>query len=94
MDDSGSVIEAQKLGKNFGSVQAVKSVSFAVCKGEIFGFFGPNGAGKTTTIRLLCGLTKPTSGSATVYGHYIMHDSTGVRRHLAITPERAFFMRR
>jgi len=91
MDNSGSVIEAQELGKNFGSVQAVKSVSFAVCKGEIFGFFGPNGAGKTTTIRLLCGLTKPTSGSATVYGHYIMHDSTGVRKHLAIAPEESVF---
>jgi len=87
MGTSGAVIEARELGKNFGSVQAVKSVSFEVCKGEIFGFFGPNGAGKTTTIRLLCGLTKPTFGSATVYGHYIMHNPTDVRKHLTITPE-------
>ena len=91
MNNSDIVIEARELRKNFGSVQAVKSVSFTARKGEVFGFFGPNGAGKTTTIRLLCGLTKPTSGSATVYGHYIMHDSTGVRRHLTITPEESVF---
>ena len=91
MDNSGAVIEARELRKNFGSVQAVKSVSFAVRKGEIFGLFGPNGAGKTTTIRLLCGLTKPAFGSGTVYGHYIMYDPTGVRRHLTITPEESIF---
>ena len=91
MDNSGAVIEARELRKNFGSVQAVKSVSFAVRKGEVFGLFGPNGAGKTTTIRLLCGLTKPAFGSGTVYGHYIMYDPTGVRRHLTITPEESIF---
>jgi len=91
MDDSGIAIEAHELCKNFGSVQAVKSVSFTVFKGEVFGLFGPNGAGKTTTIRLLCGLTRPTSGSATVYGHYLMYDPTGLRRHLTITPEESAY---
>ena len=91
MDKSDVAIEAKELSKDFGSTQAVKSVSFTVNKGEVFGFFGPNGAGKTTTIRLLCGLTKPSSGSAIVGGHNIMHDPTGVRRHLTITPEESIF---
>jgi len=91
LDKSDVAIEAKELSKDFGSTQAVKSVSFTVNKGEVFGFFGPNGAGKTTTIRLLCGLTKPSSGSAIVGGHNIMHDPTGVRRHLTITPEESIF---
>jgi ABC-type multidrug transport system ATPase subunit len=84
-------IEARELGKDFGSTEAVKSVSFTVNKGEVFGFFGPNGAGKTTTIRLLCGLTKPTRGYATVCGHNIIADPTGVRRHLTMTLEESVF---
>ena len=88
---SSVAIEVKELSKNFGNVHAVKSVSFTVNRGEIFGFFGPNGAGKTTTIRLLCGLAKPTCGSAYVFGHNILSDSTGVRRHIAITPEENIF---
>ena len=84
-------IEARELGKDFGSTQAVKSVTFTVNKGEVFGFFGPNGAGKTTTIRLLCGLTKPARGYATVCGHNIIADPTGVRRHLTMTLEESVF---
>ena len=84
-------IEARDLGKDFGSTQAVRSVSFTVNKGEVFGFFGPNGAGKTTTIRLLCGLTKPARGYATVCGHNIITDPTGVRRHLTMTLEESIF---
>jgi len=84
-------IEARGLGKDFGSTQAVKSVSFTVNKGEVFGFFGPNGAGKTTTIRLLCGLTKPTRGYAAVCGHSILADPTGVRRHLTMALEESAF---
>ena len=84
-------IEAKDLGKDFGLTQAVKSVSFTVNEGEIFGFFGPNGAGKTTTIRLLCGLTKPTRGYAIVCGHNIVTDPTGVRRHLTIMLEESIF---
>jgi len=91
LDKSDVAIEAKELSKDFGSTQAVKSVSFTVNKGEVFGFFGPNGAGKTTTIRLLCGLTKPSRGSAIVCGHNIMRDPTGVRRHLTITPEESIF---
>lgn len=60
------VIEAHKLTKRFGSFTAVDAISFEVEKGEIFGFLGANGAGKTTAMRMLCGLSKPTSGEGQV----------------------------
>jgi len=62
-------IEVSDLTKKFGSFTAVNSISFSVKKGEIFGFLGPNGAGKSTTIRMLCGIMRPTRGTATV-GEY------------------------
>ena len=86
-----AVIEARGLTKHFRTVQAVKSVAFDVNKGEVFGFFGPNGAGKTTTIRLLCGLTRPTSGTATVCGHDVTREPTSVRRELGIVQEEEAF---
>ncbi len=61
-------IEVNQLTKQFGRFTAVDNVSFKVARGEIFGFLGPNGAGKSTTIRMLCGIIRPTSGSATVGG--------------------------
>jgi ABC-type multidrug transport system ATPase subunit len=88
---SDAAIEVKELGKDFGNNQAVKSVSFTVNKGEIFGFFGPNGAGKTTTIRLLCGLSKPSRGYATICGHNILNDPTGIRKNLSITLEENVF---
>ena len=60
--------EADKLTKRFGDFTAVDQISFEVSKGEIFGFLGANGAGKTTAMRMLCGLSLPTSGKATVAG--------------------------
>lgn len=62
-------IEADKICKRFGDFTAVKEISFEVYKGEIFGFLGANGAGKTTAMRMLCGLSVPTSGSATIAGY-------------------------
>src|SRR5215510_14069740 len=62
------MIEVQNLSKSFGTVEAVKDVSFAVKAGEIFAFLGPNGAGKTTTIKMLTTLLKPTSGSVALDG--------------------------
>ena len=62
-------ILAEDLVKRFGDFVAVDRVSFAVARGEIFGFLGPNGAGKTTTIRMLLGLLNPTSGRALVLGY-------------------------
>ena len=68
------VIITDKLTKKFGSFTAVDSISFYVEKGEIFGFLGANGAGKTTAMRMLCGLSKPTSGSGSVAGFDIAKD--------------------
>lgn len=74
------------LTKRFGSFVAVSNVSFSVEPGEIFGFLGHNGAGKTTTLRMLLGLTAPTSGSARVLGHDIQKDSLQVRRACGFLP--------
>ncbi len=62
MQKSENVLEVTNLVKNFGSFNAVKSVSFSVKRGQVIGLLGPNGAGKTTTIHMLLGVTKPTSG--------------------------------
>ncbi len=65
---SNYLIETQNLGKRYGDVQAVENLSLRVAEGEIYAFLGLNGAGKTTTIRMLLGMIRPTSGSATVLG--------------------------
>jgi len=63
------VIKIDNLKRSFGSVQAVKGVSYSIAKGEMFGLVGPDGAGKTTTIRMLIGLIKPDSGRAEILGY-------------------------
>jgi ABC-2 type transport system ATP-binding protein len=73
-------IEVRGLGKRFGDVEAVKDIHFTVEPGEIFGFMGHNGAGKTTTLRMLLGLTRPSSGTASVLGHDVVHDTLAVRK--------------
>ena len=77
-----SVIEVQNLVKRFGDFTAVDNVSFAVNKGEIFGFLGANGAGKTTAMRMLCGLSIPTAGSGTVAGFDITRQAEQIKRHI------------
>ena len=62
------IVTVSSLSKSFGELEAVKSVSFDVRQGEIFGFLGPNGAGKSTTINMLCTMLRPTGGSATING--------------------------
>ncbi len=84
---SKNAIEVTDLAKRYGNILALDSISFDVEQGEIFGFLGPNGAGKTTTIRLLTGLTKPTSGEATVASHNIIHEATEAKRHFGVVPE-------
>src|SRR3954451_9128941 len=65
------VITVEHLSKSFGAVRAVDDLSFTVAPGRVTGFLGPNGAGKTTTLRMLLGLVRPTSGTATIGGkHY------------------------
>ena len=72
----------QNLQKRYGSVEAVKDISFQVEPGEIFGLLGPNGAGKTTTIRCLCTLTKPDAGKVEVSGISVIDQPRAARRRL------------
>lgn len=81
-----AAIEIKDLTKRFGSFTAVDRVSFSVEPGEIFGFLGHNGAGKTTTLRMLLGLTPPTSGSAAVMGHDIVRHTQEVRHASGFLP--------
>lgn len=81
-------IKATNLTKKFGDLAAVDHISFDVKKGEIFGFLGPNGAGKTTTIRMLCTLSRPTEGSATVAGYDIVKEDSKVREHIGLVSEK------
>jgi len=81
------VIKVNNLSKNFGSVQAVKNISFEVKQSEIFAFLGPNGAGKTTTIRMLITLLAPTSGDATINGHSVIHHPAEVRKVIGYVPQ-------
>jgi ABC-2 type transport system ATP-binding protein len=66
--DNQPAIQTHGLTKHYGPVRALQELDVEVRSGEIFGFLGPNGAGKTTALKLLAGLTRPTSGSATVAG--------------------------
>ena len=75
-------IKASNLTKKFGNFTAVDSISFEVQEGKIVGFIGANGAGKTTTIKMLCGLTKPTSGEAMVAGFDVAHHPEQVRQSI------------
>lgn len=77
-----SVITTQKLTKQFGDFTAVKEITFDVRKGEIFGFLGANGAGKTTAMRMLCGLSKPSSGTATIAGFDVYKKTEQIKRNI------------
>ena len=81
------MIRTDNLTKYFDTLAAVKSVSFAVSKGEVFGLLGPNGAGKTTTIRMLTTLLAPTSGSASVAGFDVTKDPLKVKRSIGVVPQ-------
>ena len=83
-----NAISAVELTRRFGQFVAVDKVSFDVRTGEIFGFLGSNGAGKSTTIRMLCGLLKPTSGTATVGGIDVGRDPEGVKRRIGYMSQR------
>ena len=81
-NDDGPAVVVQNLERRFGSFVAVNRVSFAVAKGEIFGFLGPNGAGKSTTIRMLCGILAPTSGAGTVAGFDVRTEPEKIKSHI------------
>jgi len=93
--DSSNSIEVKDLKKHFkgkksfDDVKAVDGISFSVKKGELFGLLGPNGAGKTTTINMLCGLLKPTEGSAIVGGYDINENLGKVKGLISVCPQEA-----
>jgi ABC-2 type transport system ATP-binding protein len=72
------------LCKRYGTVEAVKDVSFCIERGEVFAFMGPNGAGKTTTVRMLCTLTRPGGGRACVAGFDVARQPKAVRRRIGL----------
>ena len=86
--ESTGAIEARGLTRRFGAFTAVDDLSFRVRTGEIFGFLGSNGAGKSTTIRMLCGLLRPTAGSARVGGIDVGADPEGVKRRIGYMSQR------
>lgn len=81
-------IQVNNLTKKFGSFISVDKISFAVKKGEVFGFLGANGAGKSTTIRMLCGILSPTSGDAFVGGFSIMNEADKVKKNIGYMSQR------
>lgn len=79
---SEAVIHTEKLTKRFGDFVAVNEITFDVFPGEIFGFLGANGAGKTTAMRMLCGLSHPTSGKATVAGFDVYRQTEKIKKNI------------
>ena len=82
------IISVKELTKRFGDFTAVNHISFDVKRGEIFGFLGANGAGKTTAMRMLCGLSYPTSGSGTVAGYDVMREGELIKKHIGYMSQR------
>ena len=75
------------LTKKYKDVVAVDNLTLSICKGELFSLLGVNGAGKTTTIKMLCCLTKPTSGDAFLNGKSICNDTSDVKSMIAVSPQ-------
>ena len=78
------VISTNKLTKRFGDFIATNEITFDVYAGEIFGFLGANGAGKTTAMKMLCGLTTPSSGSAHIAGFDVYSETEKIKKILVI----------
>lgn len=84
-NDYDLAIEAKGLVKIFGNKCAVDGVDLAVPKGTVYGFLGPNGAGKTTTVRMLATLSRPDSGSASIFGYDLVKEAGEVRQKVSLT---------
>jgi ABC-2 type transport system ATP-binding protein len=84
------VIEIVNLTKKYGTFVAVNDISLTVDRGEIFGFLGPNGAGKTTTIRILAGLSLPTTGLVRVAGHDVTTEAVAAKSVMGYVPDRPY----
>ena len=83
------VVEAAGLRKNYGAVEAVRGVDFAVYRGECFGFLGPNGAGKTTTMRMIGCVSPLTSGTLSVFGLDVVSSMREIKQRLGVVPQEA-----
>jgi ABC-2 type transport system ATP-binding protein len=81
------VVETRNLSKHYGAFVALDQLNIHICRGEVLGFIGPNGAGKTTTIKILVGLNKPTSGSATIAGLDCTAQAKKVKRLVGYMPD-------
>jgi ABC-2 type transport system ATP-binding protein len=83
-----AAVSTHGLTRNFGPVAAVRSVDFAVARGEIFGLVGPDGAGKSTIMRMLAGVLRPDAGAISLAGVDVVADPEGARPHLSYMPQR------
>jgi ABC-2 type transport system ATP-binding protein len=81
------MIEVQELTKLYGTLEAVRDLSFTVAPGEVLGLVGPNGAGKTTTLRSMVGIVRPTQGAVRVGGHDVVREPVAAKRLLAFMPD-------
>ena len=86
------VIETKGLSKSFGKMQALRGVDLRVPRHSIFGFLGPNGAGKTTLMKALLGLSRPTAGGGTIFGHDIVGESVLIRERIGYLPQQPRFI--
>ena len=82
-----AIIQVNDLTKFYGTTLVVDHISFSIKEGEVFGFLGPNGAGKTTTIRMMVGLTQPSSGTAWIDGHDVTKEPVEVKKTIGLVPE-------
>jgi len=82
MSDQQASVSINSLTRKFGNFTAVDQVNFNIPRGEIYGLLGPNGAGKTTTIRMLCGILKPTGGSASVLGYDVARKPEEIKKRI------------
>ena len=84
------MIELKHLTKRYGQFTAVNAISLEIPRGTLYGLLGPNGAGKTTTMRMIAGILRPTSGTATVAGFDVVSHPTEAKRRLGFIPDRPF----
>lgn len=88
MKDQGKIIEVKNLVKKFGNFVANDNLTFDVNIGEIFGFLGANGAGKTTAMKILCGLSKPTSGEVKIAGYDVYRQTEEIKKRIGYMSQR------